>query len=65
MRNLVAVINLRILSFENGMRISFTSGLEEMLEDILSSEEFLEDFFRVSREFIAADQIAVLEQTFF
>lgn len=55
MRDVIAVIDLRILGFENGMRISLTTSLEEMLEDILSSEEFLEDFLGVSCEFIFAN----------
>jgi len=53
--NLIAVVNLRILSFENGMGISFATGLEEMLENIFGSEEFLEDFLGVSCEFISTD----------
>lgn len=54
-RDVIAVIDLRILGFENGMRISLATSLEEMLEDILSSEEFLEDFLGVSCEFIFAN----------
>jgi len=54
MRDMIAVIDLRILSLENRVRISLTSGFEKMLENILGSKEFLEDFLRISCEFISA-----------
>jgi hypothetical protein len=35
-----------------------------MLEDVLGTKEFLEDFFRVSGKFILSNKILILEDSF-
>lgn len=50
---MIAVIDLRILSFENRMGVSLAAGFEQVLENILGSKEFLEDFLRISCELIS------------
>jgi hypothetical protein len=59
--NLIAIINLRILSFEDRVGVSLAPSLKKMLKNILSPKEFLEDFFRISYEFIAAYKVSVLQ----
>jgi len=61
----MAIIQIGILGFENWMRLSIVTHIQQMLIDILWAEKFLKNFLRIGRKFVFADQTGVFEDSFF